>query len=94
MYKIIKFIDANKYNPIGAKLAEEINNQLRFIYNINRYVLLLGTFENPREQALTLQFSYGKGIFNVKISEYNPIDIDNIISIIEPETKKGYKSNE
>lgn len=88
-YRIIKSIQSGFYNLIERQVVEEINNQLRYFYGINRYVVLLGVLENPILQSLTLELSYDRGVFHFRISEYEPIDIDNIISTIEPEVRNA-----
>lgn len=88
-YRIIKSIQSVFNNSIERQVIEEINNQLRYFYGINRYVVLVGVLENPILKSLTLEISYDRGVFHFRISEYEPIDIDHIISTIEPEVRNA-----
>ena len=88
-YRIIKSIQPVFDKSIERQVIEEINNQLRYFYDINRYVVLLGVLENPILQSLTLEILYGRGVFHFRISKYEPIDIDHIISTIEPEVRNA-----
>lgn len=88
-YRIIKSIKSVFNNSIERQVIEEINNQLRYFYGINRDVVLLSVLDNPILQCLTLEILYGRDIFHFRISEHKPINIDDIIYTIEPEARNA-----
>lgn len=94
MYRIIKSVQSSYDNPIGKQIMDEINTQLRYVYGINKYVLLMSIKDNPISKSLTLEFLYGRDLVDFRISEYEPIDIDHMISIIEPKVRNEVRNED